>query len=45
MKALKAKKQGRPERSGFVLSDEQQLKIRTIICDLTPEQMKMPFVS
>lgn len=43
MKALKAKKQGRPKGSGLVLSDEQQLKIRIIICDITPEQLKMPF--
>lgn len=43
MKALKAKKQGRPKGSGLLLSEGQQLKIRTIICDITPEQMKMPF--
>lgn len=43
MKALKAKKQGRPKGSGLVLSEEQQHKIRVIICDITPEQMKMPF--
>lgn len=43
MKALKAKKQGRPTGSGLKLSGEQQAKIRIIICDATPEQLKMPF--
>ena len=43
MKALKAKKQGRPMGSGLRLSEEQQAKVRTIICDATPEQLKMPF--
>lgn len=43
MKALKAKKQGRPKGTGLTLSDKQQRKIRTIICDATPDQLKMPF--
>lgn len=43
MKALKAKKQGRPLGSGLKLSEEQQAKIRIVICDATPEQLKMPF--
>lgn len=43
MKALKAKKQGRPKGTGLTLSDEQQGKIRIIICDATPDQLKMPF--
>jgi transposase len=43
MKALKARKQGRPMGSGLKLSEEQQAKIKVIICDATPEQLKMPF--
>lgn len=43
MKALKARKQGRPMNSGLVLSEERQLKVRKIICDATPDQLKMPF--
>ncbi|MGJ8634973.1 MAG: helix-turn-helix domain-containing protein [Luteolibacter sp.] len=43
MKALRARKQGRPMGSGLRLSEEQQAKIRVIICETTPEQLKMPF--
>ncbi len=43
LKALKAKTQGRPKDSGLALSKERQHKIRVIICDATPDQLKMPF--
>lgn len=43
MKALKAKRQGRPKGTGLTLSVEQQAKVRMIICDATPDQLKMPF--
>ena len=43
MKALKAKKQGRPKGTGLTLSEDQQAKVRIIICDATPDQLKMPF--
>lgn len=43
MKALKGKTQGRPEGSGLRLTKEMQTKIKLVICDVTPEQLKMPF--
>jgi len=42
-KALHSKSRGRPTGSGTLLSIEQQKKVQIAICDVTPEQLKMPF--
>lgn len=41
--AIKPKKSGRKQGSGSLLTEEQSRKIREMITDKCPEQMKLPF--
>lgn len=43
-KSLNNKKQGRPEGTGAGLNDEQCNRIKKLITDHCPEQLKMPFI-
>ena len=43
MKGIKGQVRGRKAGSGRALSEEQEKAIQALICDKTPDQMKMPY--
>lgn len=43
IKAIKAKKQGRPMGAGRILTTDQEKGIQKLIIDRTPDQLKMPY--